>query len=212
MKKIKRKIIAAMSAAVICTIPMTHSFPTNAAVTQYKTYMIFTVSHDSTISYFDFTLNYSSTVTANKGIATDLCKNGYFSSSIINSNRKVLHTYNGDPIGTTGDLCKTKFITPMSTNSVFDVVSRSNVTIRNASGTTLSPTSITIEAILMGDVNLDGVVDDKDAKRIIQYLGNSDAYPLTPRQYAAGDINGDGLTGKDAIEIGKYANGEISHF
>lgn len=213
MKKITRKIMAAMSAAVMCAVPMINSFSANAAVNQQKTYLIVSVATNPNIAFFDFAFNYNSDVDASKGIATNLCDNGHFSSNII-SKQKVLHTYNGDAIGATGDLCTTKFVVPMNTDSVFDVVYRSDVKIRNASGNTLSPTSITMEEVLMGDVDLNGVVDNNDATLILQHIANPDNYPLTCRQKLAADVYepGSDLTGKDSLEIQRYVAGLIDHF
>lgn len=95
MKKITRKIMAAMSAAVLSAVPMINSFSANAAVTQYKTYVIYNVANNKNIAYFDFILNYNANITAEESTATYLCQNGYFSSSDNKSSRKLLNTYNG---------------------------------------------------------------------------------------------------------------------
>lgn len=214
MKKITRKIMAAVSAAVMCAVPMASNLSANAAVNQSKTYLVIGVGQNPNIAFFDFTLNYDSSVNANPGTATDLCKNGYFSSSNNTSQRKVLHTYNGAAIGAKGDLFTTKFVAPMNSDSIFDYVSQSDVKIRNASGTTLSPSSITLDSILLGDVDMNGVVDINDATLILQSIGNPDHYPLTDRQILAGDVYepGSGLTGQDALTIQKYVIGQMEHF
>ncbi len=214
MKKITRKIMAAVSAAVMCAVPMASSFSANAAVTQSKTYLVVSVAQTPNIAFFDFAINYNANITANPGVATNLCKNGYFSSSNKTSQRKVLHTYNGNAVGATGDLCTTKFIAPMNSDSIFDYVYPSDIKIRNASGTTMSPSSIRFDEILLGDVDMNGVVNDDDATAIIRYIGNADRYPLTDRQILAGDVyeSGSGLTGMDALTIQKYVNGQIEHF
>lgn len=206
--------MAAVSAAVMCAVPMASNLSANAAVNQSKTYLVIGVGENPNIAYFDFALNYSSSITANKGTATDLCKNGYFSSSNNTSQRKVLHTYNGASIGAKGDLFTTKFVAPMNSDSIFDYVSQSDVKIRNASGTTLSPASITLDSILLGDVDMNGVVNDDDATLIMQSIGNPDRYPLTYRQVLAGDVyeSGSGLTGQDALTIQRYVLGQIEHF
>lgn len=206
--------MAAVSAAVMCAIPMASNISANAAVNQSKTYLVIGVGQNPNIAYFDFALNYSSGITANKGTATNLCNKGYFSSSNNTTQRKVLHTYNGSAIGAKGDLFTTKFVAPMNSDSIFDYVSQSDVKIRNASGTTLSPSSITLDEILMGDVDMNGVVNNDDATAIMRYMGNPDRYPLTDRQILAGDVYepGSGLTGQDALTIQKYVIGQIEHF
>ena len=62
-----------------------------------------------------------------------------------------------------------------------------------------SPVSVS----LLGDVNLDGRVSISDSVAIIQYLANSEKYPLSPQAMANADIynTGDGITGGDASYI-----------
>lgn len=215
MKKITRKIMAAMSAAVMCAVPMMNSLPTNAATTQYKTYLVVSVAQNPNIAYFDFVLNYDTNILdASPAVATSLCKNGSFTSSVNTSKRKILHTYNGNAIGARGYLCTTKFVAPMDSDSIFDYVWQSDVKIRNASGATLSPTSITMDEVLMGDVDLNGVVDNDDAQLVLNFIGNRDHYPLTARQQLAADVYqpGSGITAMDSLEIQRYAAGVIAHF
>ena len=215
MKKITRKIVAAMSAAVLSAVPMINSFSANAAVTvtKYKTYVLYNGANNSNIAYFDFTLNYTTGVTAEKSEPTSLCKNG-FDSSNNTSSRKVVNYYSGQAIGATGTLCSTKFIVPMDTDSIYDVVSRSNVTIRNANGVTLAPTSIYMEEVLLGDVDLNGVVNNNDAELIMNALSNPDKYRLSAKQIDAADVcnRGGGVTAVDALTIQEYVQGQITHF
>ncbi|MDE6787998.1 MAG: dockerin type I repeat-containing protein [Ruminococcus sp.] len=51
------------------------------------------------------------------------------------------------------------------------------------------------------DANEDGEVSIADAAAIVKHMGNPDLYALTPQGYFNADIDGDGLTGADAIEI-----------
>ena len=209
MKKITRKIVAAMSAIVLSSVPMINSFSANAAatVTKYKTYVLYNVANDKSISFFDFTLNYTTGVTAEESKPTSLCQNGYFSSSNRTSSRKVLNTYNGRAIGSTGKLCSTTFIVPMNTDSIYDVVSRSNVTIRNANGVTLAPTSIYMEEVLLGDVDLNGIVNYDDVDLIMKSTANPDDYSLSAKQKDAADVYN-----MDALTIQEYVNGQITYF
>ena len=214
MKKITRKIVAVMSAVILSVVFMISSFSANAAVTKYKTYVLYIVTNNPNMAYFDFTFNYTTGVTFEKSEPTSLCKNGYFSSSHNASSRKILNAYNGPAIGATGRLYSIKFIVPMDTESIYDVVSLSNVTIRNANSVTLAPTSIYMEEVLLGDVDLNGVVNNKDAELILKFISNADAYPLSEKQKDAADVynRGDGVTAMDALEIQKYVQGQITHF
>lgn len=64
-----------------------------------------------------------------------------------------------------------------------------------------SASDIDILNSIDGDANEDGKVNMADATAIIQHIGNSDKYGLTPQGEFNADADGDGLTGVDAIEI-----------
>lgn len=213
MKKILRKITAAMSAGMLCTMSLTNGFSASAAATQYKTYKIYSVAQDSSISYFDFSFQYSSDVTAEASQATSLCSAGYFRSTNNTTSRLVQDTYNGDPIGATGTLSTTKFIVPRNTTSIFDKVTYSNPVIRNENNITLSPSKITMEAVLMGDVNQDGAVNKADSELLNLYLLNSTSNPLTDTGKLAADVTEDGvLNSADSMLILNYCSGLVSNF
>lgn len=52
-----------------------------------------------------------------------------------------------------------------------------------------------------GDANCDGETTVADATTILQYLGNADKYPLDAQGKFNGDMNNDGITATDALEI-----------
>ena len=59
-----------------------------------------------------------------------------------------------------------------------------------------------------GDVNCDGNVSVADAVAILQFIGNSDRYPLKEQGRVNADVNGDGsVTALDALEIQKIDAG-----
>ncbi len=64
---------------------------------------------------------------------------------------------------------------------------------------------------LKGDANEDGVVTIADAVAILQYLANSDEYPLTEQGLKNADIIGDGngVNTNDALQIQKWDAGVI---
>ena len=180
-----------------------------------KTYVVYSIANRQDIAYFDFTLNYDNDVIAEESIPTSILDKGYFSSVLKSSYHKIQNTYNGPAIGKRGRVASTKFSVPMDTESIYDKVTCSNAVIRNANGVTLSSTSITLdEEVLLGDVDLNGVVNEADATLIMSYLGNRDAYPLNEKQRDAADVysRGDGITNSDALEIQKYVLGMVSHF
>ena len=63
-------------------------------------------------------------------------------------------------------------------------------------------TTPVVPAIFFGDSNGDGKVTISDAVSILQYLANSEKYPLSPEGKVNGDVDeNEGLTGKDAAVI-----------
>ena len=108
--------IKSVSAVSFCSI-----FTASADTTQLKTFRIFhEVAVNSNIAYFDYTINYSSIVTATPSIKTNLLDNGYFTST---NNGKVQATYLGNSINTNGIIATTDFYTPMSVTSIFNEIS-----------------------------------------------------------------------------------------
>lgn len=215
MKKF-RKILSAVSAAVLCAMPMINGAAANAAdSSKMKTYVIYNVATRSDIAYFDFTLDYKSDVIAEKSVATDLCNWNFFYSIDRTAFDQVRTMFdgNGYSIGDVGILTSTKFIVPMDTKSVYDKVTYSNAVVRNANGITLAPTSIIMDEILLGDANQDKSVDIADATLILQYLTNPIDYKLTDKGMLAADVNLDGVINEDdALLIQQYDAGVIKHF
>lgn len=214
MKKFK-KILSVVSAAALCALPMTNGAVVNATNSSpMKTYVVYTAATRSDIAFFDYALNYESDVNAEESIPTHLLDNGYFSSIHKNTYYKLQNTYNGPAIGSTGAVASTKFVVSMDTESIYDKVTFSNVVVRNANGVTLPPTSLVMEEVLLGDVNLDGAVTAADASLVLSYLANPSAYNLSEKQKDAADVcnRGDGITPKDSLTIQKYVAGQISNF
>ncbi|MBR1591818.1 MAG: InlB B-repeat-containing protein [Ruminococcus sp.] len=66
---------------------------------------------------------------------------------------------------------------------------------------------------IKGDANVDGKVSISDAVTILQYLANSEKYPLDEQAAKNADVDGEaGVTGKDAAEIQRYDAGIITEF
>lgn len=214
MKKTFKRLFAAVSACAVCAVPLTGNFSASAETTSsQKTYVVYNVAQNPNIAYFDFTLNYSNDVTAEQSTSSALCTNGYFRPTLNAVSCTIQNTYVGDAIGATGTLTATKFYAPMTTTSIFSKLTY-NATIRDENNVTLSPTDITLKAVLLGDANQDGVVDTSDADAVIKYVSNSSKYPLTPDGIDAADVynRGDGLSADDALEIQRYLYGQIEHF
>ena len=215
MKKFKR-VLAAITTVTVSAVSFCSIFTASADTTQLKTFRIFhKITANSDIAFFDYTINYSSIVTATPSIKTILLENGYFTSS---NNGKVQTTYMGSPISTNGIIATTDFYTPMSVTSIFNEISY-NATIRNSNNNNIDPNSITMTSVLMGDVNQDGIVNKADVNALNKYLLNSDAYPLPEKGLLAAnvkfDFDNDGnpiINSIDSALIINYCNGIIEHF
>ena len=215
MKKFKR-VLAAITTVAVSAVSFCSMFTASADTTQLKTFRIYhKVTANSDIAFFDYTINYSSIVTATPSIKTILLDDGYFTSS---NNGKVQATYMGSPISTNGIIATTDFYTPMSVTSIFNEISY-NATIRNSNNNNIDPNSITMTSVLMGDVNQDGVVDTTDVRELNNYLMSDIQFPLSEKAILAAnvinDYDNDGnpkIESKDAFAITKYCLGVIEHF
>ncbi len=215
MKKFKR-VLAAITTVTVSAVSFCSMFTASADTTQLKTFRIFhEVTTNSDIAFFDYTINYSSIVTATPSIKTILLDDGYFTSS---NNGKVQTTYMGSPISTNGIIATTDFYTPMSVTSIFNEISY-NATIRNSNNNNIDPNSITMTSVLMGDVNQDGIVNKADVEALNKYLLNSDDYPLLEKELLAANVsfdfdqNGNPIIDKiDLSYLIEYTNGGVKHF
>ena len=215
MKKFKR-VLAAITTVTVSAVSFCSMFTASADTTQLKTFRIFhEVTTNSDIAFFDYTINYSSIVTATPSIKTILLDDGYFTSS---NNGKVQATYMGSPISTNGIIATTDFYTPMSVTSIFNEISY-NATIRNSNNNNIDPNSITMTSVLMGDVNQDGVVNAEDISALNKYLLSPISFPLSEKGLLAAnvkfDFDNDGnpiINSIDSALIINYCNGIIEHF
>ena len=208
MKKFKR-VLAAITTATVSAVSLCSMFTASADTTQLKTFRIYhKVTANSDIAFFDYTINYSSIVTATPSIKTILLDDGYFTSS---NNGKVQATYMGSPISTNGIIATTDFYTPMSVSSIFNEISY-NATIRNSNNNNIDPNSITMTSVLMGDVNQDGCVSAADINALDKYLFNSDLYPLPEKWLLAADVKYDSIINiEDVNKITDYIMGVVDY-
>ena len=216
MKKFK-KILSAVSAAVLCALPMMNGVAVNAASNEeYKnTFVIYHDVQNSKVAYFDFTIVYDSCLKAEPSMKTDLCGTNSFNSIHYDISRQIKTTYSGKAFGTTGTAATTKFLGALSVSidDIYDLISYDKVTVKNANGGSMAKTALSYEIYLLGDANQDKCVDIADATAILQSMVNPDEYGLSDEGKRAADINLDGVVDKaDALLIQQYEAGVIKHF
>lgn len=181
-----------------------------------KTYRVFhNVNSADNITYIDYVMNYSSSIIANPSNKTPLLNNGYFVSS---NNDKIQGTYLGNAIQS-GIAITTDFYTPNSVSNIFNEISYS-ATIRNSNNVNINPNSITLNAVLVGDVDQDGYVNSTDIVILNKYLTDPEKYPLVNEDaYLAAntkldyDANGNPLLNNEDVQaITNYVLQVIDHF
>ena len=71
-----------------------------------------------------------------------------------------------------------------------------------------------MEEVLLGDVDLNGIVNYDDVDLIMKSTANPDDYSLSAKQKDAADVynRGSGVTNMDALTIQEYVNGQITYF
>ena len=201
MKNIKKVLIsltaAAVSAASFCAIPSA-----SAASGKYKTYSYYFDVPENTyvktcnanVSYNPNNVEFVRSSNGNLG--------GTFSVSnigITDTSKKTYVEYsNASPLSQSGSL---GFVTLKTTSSV---PSFSVTLVKNDRNNTLVTSTVKVNRVLMGDVNLDGVVNEDDASLINRNLMVGAVIP-EPR---AADVNGDGkIDSIDSLNIVKYTAG-----
>ncbi len=220
MKKFK-KILSAVSAAVLCAVPMINGAAVNAASNEeYKnTFVMYHDVQNPKVAYFDFTIGYDSCLKAEPSMKTKICGTNSFNSIHYDISRQIKTIYSGKAFGTTGTVATTKFLGALSV-SIDDVYDNDLIlydfdksVIKNANGGSMSKTSLSYEIYLLGDANQDKRVTIADAAAILQSLGNPTDYSLSEEGERAADVNLDGVVDKtDVLLIQQYDAGIIKHF
>jgi len=217
MKKFK-KILSAVSAAVLCALPMVNGVAANAASDEESYKKTFVIYHDvqnPKVAYFDFTIGYDSCLTAEPSMKTALCGTNSFNSIHYNISRQIKTTYSGSAFGTTGTAATTKFLGALSVSidDIYDLISYDKVTVKNANGGSMAKTALSYEIYLLGDANQDKSVDIADATAILQSIANPTDYGLSEEGMLAADVNLDGVVDKaDSLLIQQYDAGVVKHF
>lgn len=205
MKNIKKVLIsltaAAVSAASFCAIPSA-----SAASGKYKTYSYyFDVPENTYVKTCNANVSYNPNnvefVRSNNGNL-----GGTFSVSnvgITDTSKKTYVEYsNASPSSQSGSL---GFVTLKTTSSV---PSFSVTLVKNDRNNTLVTSTVKVNRVLMGDVNLDGVVTQDDVTLLSRAVMGAAA--LNETQKRAADVDGNGKAdATDALCINKYIAGVI---
>ncbi len=208
MKKFK-KILSAVSAALLCALPMANGIVSNAVdeaekINTYKLY--FDVSKNSGISRATFVMDYhniqiqESTI-GNLGGSIDegqIKTPDYYEYGVLYTPSKILMN--------PGTLFTSKVTTNYDFNSCI-VSLRTNAFDKASKVMSVNP--ITTNIVLMGDADNDGTVTLRDTVAINRYITDlSGSINLR-----AADVNEDGeINGDDSLMLMDYLIGNIAHF
>lgn len=211
MKRMFKKVISSITAAVLCAAPLVHSaMPTGAYYEdqQHTWRFLEKVSKPGLTSY-------ESTLVYDSSLGYDLldCKagnaipaSGGFSHKEFSSFAVMMSYSNNNVTAGAGYLSNITITTPLNVNQESVFLSNLNYDVTYANGAT-----ITKEAVLVGDVNKDDYVNTDDSKIVANYIiGNQS---LTSSQRIAADVNNDGnIDLYDCIELEKFSDGKINYF
>lgn len=203
MKKLKKILVSIMATAVsvasFCSI-----LNASATTVKYKTYRYFFDAPANTYvkdfrayTVYNTTENvYVSKSNGNLGgnVSTST---GYPSNEVY---VKYVYYTNNTPSSASGCLGSVTF------NTTSGSLDFTTTLIKNDRDNTLVTNTVTISEVLIGDVNLDGVVNEADSTLLNKYLAGTVIFSDT--QARAADTDNDGaIDNNDAIRILRYVNG-----
>lgn len=206
MKKLK-KILSAVSAGLLCALPLVNGAAANAAE-KLNTYRVYVdVKENSGVckctvaSLYAFeNMRFKETQIGDLG--------GEISNATVGNQYVECYYTTPGNLARSGTLFTMKYI---SKNTYEENERTFDIYPENSNGVKLSSDLVSRTAVLVGDANGDGVVMLNDAICIKQFVGNPENYPLT--NVRAADANGDGvITDEDAELIQNYTLYLIEHF
>lgn len=199
MKKTKRILTVAMAAAVVA-ISCSSMFSVSAA-TQYNAYRYyFNVSAGAEIDAYNANISHS----PSSVIYADSAKgnlDGTFTASDVSVTASRSVTYinytNSSPSSKSG------YLGTVTLKTLTIGAPTVNVTLISGTNTT---NTVTVDKVLLGDLNFDNQIDQEDVRMINLYL--SQIVIFNSEQFKAADINDNGyIDDEDAIRISCYVNG-----
>lgn len=206
MKKFK-KILSAVSAAVLCALPAMNGVAANASDEPKNTYKVYCdVPRNSGIKMASFTINFDNMIiessnTGNLGGSLTTVQARlpeYEQFGLVYDAPKVLVN--------PGTLFTIKFIADYE----FDECKvNMHADAYDKSSKLMSVNPITTYVVLMGDADNDGKVTLRDTVAINRYINNLSV----DINFEAADVNEDGeINGDDSLMLMDYLVGNITHF
>ena len=209
MKKF-RKILSAVSAAVLCALPLINCAAVNAASESEKinTYRVYVdVKENSGVCKCIVSSLYDGDNMCFQETKIGDLGGEVSNTSVGNQYVECYYTASGN-LAQAGTLFTMKYI---SKNTYEENEKDFKIYSENSNGVKLSSDLISRTAVLVGDADGDGRVFLNDVVCIEQFIGNPENYPLT--NVRAADVNNDGvITDEDALLIQKYNINLIKHF
>lgn len=208
MKKFK-KLLSAVSAAVLCALPMINGVATNAAesINTYKVY--FDVPANSGVAAAYYNIVYSKNMSEASFEVGNL--GGKINRGVYGQGIDNIYSCNytaSEVLMNPGTLFTMKFYGDMSFE---EAVTKENLYAAYPDELEIEPNPIVVDIVLLGDANDDGKIDMSDAVCIKSYIDNPSKYPID--KLRAADVNGDGaITEEDSTMIQKYLLKLINHF
>lgn len=211
VKKFK-KILSAVSAAVLCSLPLVNGVAANAADASdkyKKTYRIYyDVPKNSGVRRVSFTLDFNNM----KAVET---YTGALGGSVHTGEIQTPNYmeyggfYQADGALT---LPGTVFTVKLVAGEDFDsCIVKNRTSAFDNSLALMSNNPVKTEVVFVGDANGDGVISISDAVSVSSYISNPLNNPLN--NLRAADANGDGVvTEEDATMIQQYLANIIIHF
>lgn len=200
-----KRLIAAVSSAVLCAVPMMNSLPASAAgiTNTYRVY--FDVPANSNVYQVSFNIDFNDMSVLSKSIGN--------LGGVVNVGGVQTPDYyeyggfyqtDGGALVSGGTLFTVKLIG--ESNGIIDI----STTATDVSLNNMANNPVTHQVVLVGDANNDGIVNMADSTAISSYLANTGNGLSNPR---GADANGDGvITSDDATMIQQRIAQLISHF
>ncbi len=199
MKKVKRFVTAAL-AAVFATVSFSSMFSVSAASDQYYTYRYyFDVSAGAKITAYNANIPYNPSNATYVTYGTGNLGGSFNAYNIpVTTAQSIVYVnyINENPAGSSG------YLGNVTLNTRTAGAPTVNVTL--ASGDDAN--GISIQAVLLGDVDLDGKVTEDDVTLLNKYTMN--LVDFTKAQIRAADTNNDSIVdGNDAMRLLQYVEG-----